>query len=57
MDDMQPRTQIAFLQYNLYKKLHCLLRIPDSYDANIAKIRNFWTFLPVIQLITHLSKI
>ncbi len=26
------------------------LRIPDSYDAKIAKICNFWTFWPVIQL-------
>ncbi len=27
------------------------LRIPDSYDAKIAKICDFWTFWPVIQLI------
>ncbi len=33
------------------------LRIPDSYDAKIAKIVNFWTFWPVIQLIYHLFKI
>ncbi len=33
-----------------------LLRIPDSYDAKIAKICNFWTFWPVIQLINHLFK-
>ena len=25
-----------------------ILRIPDSYDAKIAKICNFWTFWPVI---------
>ncbi len=28
------------------------LRIPDSYDAKIAKICNCWTFWPVIQLIS-----
>ena len=33
------------------------LRIPDSYDAKIAKICNFWTFWPVIKLINHLFKI
>ncbi len=27
------------------------LRIPDSYDAKIAKNCNLWTFWPVIQLI------
>ena len=27
------------------------LRIPDSYDAKIAKIYNLWTLWPVIQLI------
>ncbi len=27
------------------------LRIPDSYDAKIAKIRYFETFWPIIQLI------
>ena len=25
------------------------LRLPDSYDAKIAKIWNLWTFWPVIQ--------
>ncbi len=30
---------------------HKLLRIPDTYEAKIAKIGNFWTFWPVIQLI------
>ncbi len=30
------------------------LRIPDSYDAKIAKICNLWTFWPVIQSINHL---
>ena len=25
------------------------LRIPDSYDAKIAKLCNFWTFWPVMQ--------
>ena len=34
-----------------------VLRIPDSYDAKIAIICNFWTFWPVIQLINHLFKI
>ena len=33
------------------------LRIPDSYDAKIAKICNFWTFWPVIQPINHLFNI
>ena len=33
------------------------LRIPDSYHAKKAKIGNFWTFSPVIQLIYHLFKI
>ncbi len=33
------------------------LRIPDSYDAKIAKICNVWTFWPVFQLISHLFKI
>ena len=33
------------------------LRIPDSYEAKIAMICNFWTFGPVIQLINHLFKI
>ena len=32
------------------------LRIPDSYDAKITKICNFWTFWHVIQLISHLFK-
>ncbi len=30
------------------------LRIPDSYDAKIAKISNLWTFWPLIQVINHL---
>ena len=34
-----------------------ILRIPDSYDAKIANIRNFWKLWPVIQLINHLFKI
>ncbi len=33
------------------------LRILASYEANIAKICNFWTFWPVIQLMKHLLKI
>ncbi len=33
------------------------LRIPDSYDAKIAKICNLWTLWLVIQLINHLLKI
>ncbi len=33
------------------------IRIPDSYDAKIAKICNLWTFWPVIQPINHLFKI
>ncbi len=32
------------------------LRILASYAAKIAKICNFWTFWPVIQLINHLFK-
>ncbi len=40
------------LQYNFQN-----LRIPDSYDANIVKICNLWTFWPVIQLISPLFKI
>ncbi len=34
-----------------------MLRILASYEAKIAKICNFWTFWPVIQLINHLFKI
>ena len=33
------------------------LRILASYEAKIAKICNFWTFWPVVQLIEHLFKI
>ena len=33
------------------------LRIPDTYEAKIAKTCNFSTFWPVIRLITHLFKI
>ena len=33
------------------------VRIPDTYEAKIAKIRNFWTFSLVIWRITHLFKI
>ncbi len=33
------------------------LRIPDSYDAKIAKICNFWTSWSIFQLIKHLFKI
>ncbi len=29
------------------------LRIPDSYDAKLAKIYIIWTFWPVIELINH----
>ncbi len=32
--------------------INCL-RIPDSYDAKIAKIPNLWTFWPVIQSINQ----
>ncbi len=32
-----------------------LLRIPDSYDAKIAKICNLWTLCPVIQPIHNLT--
>ena len=31
-----------------------VLRIPDSYDAKIAKICNFWTSWPIFQLLNHL---
>ncbi len=37
--------------------MNYILRIPDSYDAKIVRICNFWTFWPVIQLINHLFKI
>ena len=35
------------------------LRLPDTYEAKIAKIGNIWTFWPVVQLIHvyHLFKI
>ncbi len=33
------------------------LRILASYEALIAEICNFWTFMPIIQLINHLFKI
>ena len=39
---------------NMY--MFVALRIPDSYDAKIAKICNFWTFWPVIRLINNLFK-
>ncbi len=32
------------------------LRIPDSYDAKIAKICHLWTLLPVIQLNDHIYR-
>ncbi len=34
-----------------------ILRIPDSYDAKIAKICNLWTYWAIFQLINHLSKL
>ena len=34
-----------------------VLRIPDSYDAKIAKICYLWTLLPVIQLKDHIFEI
>ncbi len=37
--------------------LFMTLRVLARYDAKIAKICNFWTFWPVIQLINHLFKI
>ncbi len=51
------RISTSNTESGLYAKLHVLaeaLRIPDSYGA---KICNFWTFWPVIQLINHLFKI
>ena len=33
---------------------HGLLRIPDNYDAKIAKFCYLWTFWPVIQLKKHI---
>ncbi len=33
-----------------------ILRILASYEVKTAKISNFWTFLPKIQLIIHLFK-
>ncbi len=38
-------------------KINTSLRIPDSYDAKIAKICNLWTLWPVFQLINNLFKI
>ncbi len=47
-----------FIHATLVARVACyVLRIPDSYDAKIAKICNFWTFWPVIQLINDLFKI
>ena len=40
-----------------HRILEAQLRIPDSCDAEIAKICSLWTFWPVIQLTNHLSKI
>ncbi len=34
-----------------------ILRIPDTCEAKIVKICNFWTFQSVTQLINHLFKI
>ena len=34
-----------------------LLRIPDSYHAEIAEICDFWALWPVIQLINNIFKI
>ena len=34
-----------------------ILRILARYEVKIAKICNFWTFWPVLQLINHLFKI
>ncbi len=34
-----------------------LLRIPDTCEAKIAKIGNFWTFCPVIGLLAELQAI
>ena len=45
------------MQVNLlvfYNWSRNVLRIPDSYDAKIAKVYNLWMFWPVIQLINHL---
>ncbi len=54
-------TGLTTLQMNetdfQYSSLCCeigALRLPDSYDAKIAKICNLWTFWPVIQSITTL---
>ncbi len=38
-----------------YRKCSCL-RLPDSYDAKVAKICNLWTFWPVIQSILKSNK-
>ena len=44
----------VLLHVLLYSKS---LTILASYEAKIAKICNFWTFWPVIQLMYHLFKI
>ncbi len=43
----------AMQQYNPSKAL----RILATFEAKIVKICNFWTFEPVIPLITHLFEI
>ena len=54
---------VSFL-YKLQEKINNVnqcenlpLRLPHRNDAKIAKIRNLWTFWPVIQPINHLFKI
>ncbi len=47
---------LQFLLRYCFKSQGICLRILDSYDAKIIKICNFWTFWPVIQLISPLFK-
>ncbi len=54
LTDIHLMTQCHTSQRWLNKKKYNLLRIPDTYEAKIAKICNFWTFQPVIQLINNL---
>ena len=53
--DRQYYCTVTLIRIILYDYL--LLRLPHRNDAKIAKICNFWTVWPVIQLINHLFKI
>ena len=57
LDNPLACSYIFFAVLLFLKEKNTKLRLPDSYEAKIAKIGNFWTFWPVIQLIYHLFKI